>query len=63
LGVELSEALKKAILFVEKVTRNQILYGLGEFIDDKDKNWLKDNLKDELLFQLKLAAKNVRKEV
>lgn len=58
LGMSLSDALANAITLVNKVTKNQILHGLGEFVDAKDKDWLRNNLKEELLFQLNLALKS-----
>lgn len=54
-GLSLEEALQKAIKMVEDVAKDQLLAGLGELLEDnKQKAWVKDKLKDELLFQLRL---------
>ena len=57
LDISLSDALAKAVIKVEKVGRNQLLHGLAEFVDEKKKVWIREKLKSELLFQLKLAKK------
>ena len=57
LDISLSDALAKAVIKVEKVGRNQLLHGLAEFVDEKKKVWIRERLKSELLFQLKLAKK------
>ncbi|MFH1566168.1 MAG: nucleotidyl transferase AbiEii/AbiGii toxin family protein [bacterium] len=61
LNLSVSNALKDAISKVEKVTKNQLLHGLAEFIDEKDKNWIREKLKVELLFQLKLSKETCSK--
>jgi hypothetical protein len=35
-----------------------LLQGIGELIEEKDKNWIKNNLKKELIFLLNLYLKN-----
>ena len=46
------------IKFIErKVDRHYILDGLGEVLDEKQKNWVRDHLVDELFFQLNIRVK------
>ena len=51
-GKDLNEYLKSCIECVGKVNNNQILQGLGELVDEKQKIWTKSNLKKEVLFFL-----------
>lgn len=53
-GLSLKEAFKKAEGQVSKVTKNQLLSGLGDLLDNKQKVQVKDRLKDDLVFYLKL---------
>lgn len=54
-GLTLKEALKKAKAVVKEVKPTEILAGLGELLEDnKQKAWVKDKLKDDLIFQLRL---------
>lgn len=53
-GLTLAQALKKAQTSVKKIKKNEILKGLGELLDNKQKAFMKDKLQDELIFQLKL---------
>jgi len=50
--------IKKCIQFIEKVSDKHILSGLGEILDEKQKQWVKSNLKKDVLFLLKLRIKN-----
>lgn len=52
-GQKISDYLKKAIKTVEEVDNKQILQGLGELITPKQKDWVKKNLKKDLIFSLK----------
>ncbi len=56
-GLSYKNALKKAISLVKPVKENEILSGLGELIDNKQKAWVKTKLKDELIFLLRLQLK------
>lgn len=52
------EYYKDLVKFIEKeVDKKYILEGLGEVIDEKHKNWVRDHLVEELLFQLKIRIK------
>ena len=48
-------ALGRSIQIVANIKNNQLLQGLGELVDEKQKDWIKNHLKDEVLFLLKLA--------
>lgn len=61
-GLSLKKALKKAQTIVQNVKPIELLAGLGELLkDNKQKTWVKDKLKDELLFRLRLYEDNVRR--
>lgn len=47
------EYLADCILAIEKVKDNQILHGLGELLDEKEKVWVKTHLRKEVIFLLK----------
>lgn len=46
--------LGTSIDLVKKWDNKNILAGMGEVLDEKQKTWVKSKLKDELLFQLRL---------
>lgn len=52
--LSLPKALKKMEKKVGAVKRTDFLSGLGELLDNKQKTWVKEKLKEELLFQLRL---------
>ncbi len=45
--------LSDCVKIVEGTKDNQILAGLGELLNEKDKNWVKNSLKKETIFVLK----------
>lgn len=53
-GQEVKAYLKKVIKRVEKVDNDYLLDGLGELLDNRQKEWAKRKLKEELLFYLRL---------
>ncbi len=55
-GVKLKNYLKRCEKHVERIDERQILAGLGELLNEKQKIWAKKNLKKDLLFLLKLRA-------
>jgi hypothetical protein len=57
-NLSLKKALKEALKKVKEIKTNQLLQGIGELIEEKDKNWIKNNLKKELIFLLNLYLKN-----
>jgi len=52
------EFLQKCIDSLEKVSNKNILSGMGELLDEKQKNWVKSKLKTETIFLLKLGLEN-----
>lgn len=52
-GKSTKEYLTDCVNFIEKIKDNQILRGLGELIDEKEKAWVKTNLKSDAIFMLK----------
>jgi len=55
------ELLKKAIIILEKVGNRNILTGMGELLDEKQKAWAKENLKKDTIFLLKLMLDSEKK--
>lgn len=53
-GLSFQQYLKQAIAHVEKVDNGNILDGIGELLSEKQKIWVKEHLKEDLLFQLRL---------
>lgn len=53
-GLNLKQALIEAAKKIKKVKKNQLLQGLGELLEERQKTWVKEKLKEELIFQLKL---------
>ncbi len=53
------ETLTKAINLVEKQDKSFFLQGLGELIDENKKPWVRDHLRKELLFELRLARETL----
>lgn len=53
-GLTLAQALKKARIQIKKIKKNEILAGLGDLLDNKQKAFVKEKLQDELIFQLNL---------
>ena len=49
-GLSLKEALKKAKIKIKSVKKNQILHGLGDLLDNKQKIWAREQLLKDLLF-------------
>ncbi len=60
-GLSLSQGLKKAEDKIKKIKKTELLAGLGDLLDNKQKFWVKEKLQDELLFKLKLFSSNISK--
>ena len=58
-GLSLKEDLDQAIAKVSSVKRTQLLSGVGELLDEPQKLWVREHLKEELLFSLRLYASNL----
>jgi len=53
-GKNVKEYLSDCLSFIEKIKNSQILQGLGELVEgEKEKNWIRNNLKNETIFMLK----------
>lgn len=48
------EYLKKCVEFLESLGDRKILDGMGELLDEKQKSWVKANLKKDVMFLLKI---------
>lgn len=57
--LSLAQALKKSQLIVKNVKPTELLAGLGELLDNKQKVWAKEHLQEELIFYLKLCLSNI----
>ena len=53
--------LKKCVEFVENIPNRGILSGMGELIKEKQKDWVKSELKKNTVFLLKLMLDNEEK--
>lgn len=51
-----AELLKKSIVQLEKMSDRGILQGVGELLTEKQKNWVKNNLRTDTIFLLKLLG-------
>ena len=56
-GMPFKDFLERCCELMEKMDNKGILSGIGELLDEKQKAWVRKNLKDELLFQLRLYIK------
>ena len=59
---DIKEHLRTCIKIVERINERKILQGLGEVLEEKEKIWARNHLKEEVIFLLKnyqeLAKKN-----
>lgn len=53
-GKDIQDAYNEAIKKVESTPDNHLLQGMGELLNNKQKDWVKSKLKPELIFLLKL---------
>lgn len=53
-GMNLNDYLKKCIAFVESLNDRNILSGMGELLDEKQKVWAKTYLRSDIVFLLKI---------
>ena len=56
-GWSLDKSLKQALKIVKMISKDQILRGLGELLDTKQRIWAKEKLIKETVFQLRLYQK------
>ena len=57
-GMTFKEFLQKCIDSLEKITDQNILSGMGELLDVKQKDWVRSKLRTETIFLLKLKLEN-----
>jgi hypothetical protein len=50
------DLLQKSIAKLEKFNNKNILDGLGELLNNKQKDWVRSNLLKDVIFYLKLMA-------
>lgn len=62
-GKNIAECIEKSIEIVESIDNNRILQGLGELITDKQKDWVKKNLKKDLIFSLKNYQEDIKQQI
>lgn len=60
-GIDYREFLKFMLNKLETDPPRDILSGLGELLNEKQKSWVKNKLKDDLIFELKLRLNNYEK--
>lgn len=53
-GIPFREFIESCILNLEKIDGRTMLSGMGEVLNEKQKIWVKNKLKDELIFQFRL---------
>lgn len=53
-GLALKEALKQAVRKINSINKSQMLQGLGELLDIKQKVWIREKLTEETIFYLRL---------
>jgi predicted nucleotidyltransferase component of viral defense system len=53
-GMNFKDYLKKCIEFIDSLSDRNILSGMGELLDEKQKAWAKTNLDKETVFLLKI---------
>lgn len=53
-GLALKEALEQAVKKINGINKSQILQGLGELLDIKQKAWAREKLTEETVFYLRL---------
>ena len=60
-GVSLEKGLEIIINQIEGIRRNEILQGMGELITEGQKNWVREKLVEETVFQLRLLQETHKK--
>lgn len=56
--LSVKEAFMEAQKKIAAVKKSEMLSGIGDLLDNKQKSWVKEKLRDELIFQLKLHSQN-----
>lgn len=58
IGMPFKDFLQASITALEKMSNRETLSGMGELLDNKQKSWVRTNLKNDTLFLLKLQLEN-----
>ena len=53
-NLKYEDFINKTVSLLKKVNKNSLLFGMGELINDKQKNWVRNNLINEAIFLLNL---------
>jgi hypothetical protein len=61
-GLALPAALEKALVRVNGIKKSELLAGLGDLIDNKQKDWARNHLVIELVFYLDLYRSELNKK-
>jgi len=59
-GMSFKDYLRKCLAFVESLNDRNILAGMGELLDEKQKTWARANLKKDTIFLLKIRLEQER---
>lgn len=59
-GLTLQQALEKAIEVASGVSEQDLKHGLGELLSNRQKDWVRSNLREELVIQLRLYLEEVK---
>ena len=59
-NMSFKDFLETSLELLEKIDNKNILAGMGEVLTDKQKAWVKNKLKEELLFQFRLYLETIR---
>lgn len=59
-GESLKKYLSNCIAHIEKIPDSQLLTGIGELLKDKQKTWIKNNLKKETITFLKIRQSSLK---
>ncbi len=62
-GLDLAHAFAKAQKNIAVVKKSELLSGLGDLLDIKQRDWVREKLSDELLFLLRLYEDNLLKSL
>lgn len=58
--IPFKEYLGKCVQFIESVGDRGILHGMGELLDEKQKSWVKANLRKDTVFLLKILSEQLK---
>ena len=62
-GLSLSEGFEKAKTRVKAIKKTELLAGMGDLMENKQKDWVREKLVDELLFYLDLYQSELGKKL